>query len=155
MLWAGPHGPKARCRVRNRSVTTMDACDHLEARKRSSSAGSTVPAKSLKQKLLILDSGVELGLISTIVAPFARAVSASPAAGHTSAEVPIEKNRSQPDAAFVASCRAICGIASPNQTTPGRRFPPHSGQVGTSSELSFAFVTTRSSTKQRSSNRLP
>ena len=133
----------------------MDSCVHPEARKRSSNSGSTVPAKSLKQKLLILDSGVDLGLISTIVAPFARAVSASPAAGHTSDDVPIEKNRSQSDAACVASSSALFGMASPNQTTPGRRLPPHAGQVGTSSELSFEFVTTQPSTKQRSSNRLP
>ena len=155
MLWAGPHGPKTHRRVRNRSVIAMDSCAHPEARKRSSSFGSTVPAISLKQKLLILDSGVELGLISTIVVPLAPAVSASPAAGHTSDDVPIEKNKSQSDAACMASCSAISGIASPNQTTPGRRLPPHSGQVGTSLQVSIASFTTQPSTKQRSSNRLP
>ena len=54
------------------------------------------------------------------------------AAQLTSDEVPIERKTSQWIAAEQASSRARSGMASPNQTTPGRRWPPQSGQTGTS-----------------------
>ena len=63
-------------------------------------------------------------------APLSRAVSARPAAGQTSDDVPMDRNTSQSCAALAAVFDACGGIDSPNQTTPGRMNPPHPGQQG-------------------------
>src|ERR1700693_386061 len=44
-------------------------------------------------------------------------------------EVPTIRKTSQ-SRARCAPASAAAGIASPNQTTPGRRYPPHQGQGG-------------------------
>ena len=88
------------------------------------------------------------------VAPLARADSARPAAGHTCEDVLIDMKTSQDFSACSVASRADGGIASPNQTTPGRIGLPHSVQTGNSPDASTS-PPRQSSAKQRSENRLP
>ena len=73
---------------------------------------------------------VDSGFTSAIIARPDAATSARPAAGYTSEDVPMERNTSQSAAAENAQDSASSGIASPNQTTSGRRSAPQTGQGG-------------------------
>src|SRR5262249_31596395 len=114
-------GPGGEARVAlscQLSAVSSDSNRSRTSSARPGSARSTSP-----------DAGVASGVISTVKAPWSLAPAASAAAGYTTDEVPTTRQISQSSARSAASSAAT-GIASPNQTTPGRSFPPQCGQGG-------------------------
>ncbi len=73
-------------------------------------SGNKTPEGPCKLNVALEDSGVFSGLTSTTGIPFSRAISASPAAGHTKLEVPTEKNTSHVNKADSDSRRASEGM---------------------------------------------
>lgn len=66
-------------------------------------------------------------------APAPNACKGSSAAGYTTPDVPIEKNKSQAPEAAKPAFQAASGSISPNHTTPGLMYPLHASHRGGSS----------------------
>lgn len=81
-------------------------------------------------KSIRVESGVELGLISIVVAFRLNAILASAVAGYTREEVPTEKNTSHALTASDDAVSAAVGMFSPNHTTSGLIKPLQVLQVG-------------------------
>ncbi len=97
------------------------------------SSGKTSPAGPVSMQSARPDTAVGSRFTSMIFAPADRASDTSPAAGYTTAEVPITINRSH-DPVAPSACRQIStGKFSPNQTTPGRANAPQSQRGGMNS----------------------
>ena len=69
-------------------------------------------------------------LMMTSRAPLRFAIKGNPAAGQTTSEEPIARNRSQDCARSWARCIAASGIAWPNETVAVLMKPPQAGQSG-------------------------
>jgi len=89
-----------------------------------SSLGSNSPAGACSAQSTIAENGVGLGVDFNDLRAGLPAYGTRPAAGYTTAEVPITRKTSAEAAACSASFIMPSGRGSPNQTTAGRASPP-------------------------------